>query len=164
MAPITETIEINRSPDDVFAYVEDLTRHGEWQEGIVSVTLQTDGPTHVGTRAVEVRRIGGREQTQTYEITEHDPPRRFGFRGVDGSIRAVGGGTVEPLDGGARSRLTLDIDFEGHGMGKLMLPMVRREAGKQIAKDQQKLKQQLESGASGAAAAPAAPEAAPPAS
>ena len=31
MAPITESVEISRSPEDVFAYLDDLARHGEWQ-------------------------------------------------------------------------------------------------------------------------------------
>jgi hypothetical protein len=41
--------------------------------------------------------------------------------------------------------VTLDLDFEGHGMGKLMLPLVRNQAGKQVPKDQARLKQRLES-------------------
>ena len=36
MAPITPGIEIARRPDDVFAYLDDLARHGEWQEQIIS--------------------------------------------------------------------------------------------------------------------------------
>jgi uncharacterized membrane protein len=142
---ITETIEISRSPADVFAYIDDLASHGEWQEQVVSAKVDPDGPTKVGTRSTEVRKIGGREQTMTYEVTEHNPPQVFAFRGVDGSIRAIGRATIEPIDDGARSRVTLDLDFEGHGMGKLMLPLVRNQAGKQVPKDQARLKQRLES-------------------
>ena len=47
MAPIVDSIEINRSPEDVFAYFADLGQHGEWQEQIVSVHVDTDGPTRV---------------------------------------------------------------------------------------------------------------------
>src|SRR5258705_9900199 len=53
MAPIIDSIEINRSPEDVFAYVDDLGKHSEWQEQIVSVHVETEGPTHVGTRATD---------------------------------------------------------------------------------------------------------------
>jgi len=143
---IRESIEISRSPEDVFAYLDDLATHGEWQEQIVSAKVDGDGPTKVGTRSTEVRKMGGREQQTTYEITEHDPPHMVAFRGVDGSVRVIGRVTVDPLDGGARSRVTLDLDFEGHGMGKLLLPLVRNQAGKQVPKDQARLKQQLESG------------------
>jgi len=143
---ITESIEISRSPQEVFAYIDDLASHGEWQEQVVSAKVDGDGPTRVGTRSTETRKVGGREQEMTYEVTEHSPPHAFAFRGVDGSVRAIGRATIEPLDGGARSRVTLVLDFEGHGMGKLMLPLVRNQAGKQVPKDQARLKQMLESG------------------
>jgi len=147
MAAIRESIEIERRPEDVFAYLDALARHGEWQQSIVSVQVSGDTPTKVGTRATETRRVGGRQQTVTYEITEHDPPRSFAFRGIDGPIRPVGRGTVEPVGDGSRSRLTLELDFEGHGIGKLLRPMVVRQARKQVPQDHQRLKQRLESGA-----------------
>jgi uncharacterized membrane protein len=149
MAPITSVVEIARSPEDVFAYVDDLARHGEWQDQIVSVKVDTEGPTRVGTRATEVRKIGGREQTMTYEITVHDPPKSFGFRGLDGPIRPDGKGTIEPLDDGARSRLTLELSLSGHGLGKLILPLARRQAKKEVPASQQHLKERLESAAGG---------------
>src|SRR6478609_6555210 len=131
---IRESIEISRSPEDVFAYLDDLATHGEWQEQVVSAKVDGGDPTRVGTRSTETRKIGGREQQMTYEVTEHNPPQVFAFRGVDGSVRAIGRATIEPLDGGARSRVTLDLDFDGHGMGKL------------LPKDQARLKERLESG------------------
>ena len=90
MTAIKESIEISRRPEDVFAYIDDLARHGEWQESIVSSHVDTDGPTRVGSRATEERRMGSREQEITYEVTEHDPPRTFAFRGTDGPVRVVG--------------------------------------------------------------------------
>ena len=145
MAPIRAAIEIVRRPEDVFAYLDDLARHGEWQSELVSVRLETEPPTRVGSRATETRRVGRREQTSTYEVTEHDPPGSFGFRGVDGPVRVVGRGTVEPLGGGDRSRVSLELDFEGHGFGKLLLPIVRRVARKQVPGNQRRLKERLES-------------------
>ena len=145
MAAITQSVEIGRKPEDVFAYLSELSRHGEWQEDIVSVTSVTDGLTRVGSRVTEVRRAGGREVTGTYEITEWDAPRRFGFRGIDGPVRPVGRGTLEPV--GEGTRLTLELDFEGHGLGgKLIAPLARSHARKQVPKDQQNLKKRLESG------------------
>ncbi|MBV9310523.1 MAG: SRPBCC family protein [Solirubrobacterales bacterium] len=141
---ITDSIEINRSPQDVFDYLDQLDRHGEWQSQIVSVELETDGPTRVGSRAAETRKMGGREQRLRYEVTEHDPPRRFDFRGIDGPLRPVGKGTIEPIGDGSSSRFTLEFEFEGHGFGKLLAPFALRQARKQIAQDHQQLKQRLE--------------------
>ena len=86
MAPIIESIEIARAPEDVYAYIDDLATHGEWQQQITSVRVETDGPTRVGSRVVEKRRIGGREQEIAYEVTEHEPPRVFAFRGTGGPV------------------------------------------------------------------------------
>ena len=148
MAPITHSIEVARRPEEVFAYLDDLGRHGEWQEQIVSVRVDSAGPTRVGTQAVERRRMGRREQEVPYEITEHVPPRSFGFRGTGGPIRVVGKGTVEPVGDGSRSRVTINLDFTGHGVGKLLVPMARVQARKQVPKDHQRLKERLESGTS----------------
>src|SRR5262249_45620508 len=44
--------------------------------------------------------------------------RRPGTGTVDGAI--------EPLDGGRRSRVTIALDFEGYGIGRLLVPFVVR--------------------------------------
>jgi uncharacterized membrane protein len=147
MAPISSTIEIDRSPEDVFAYIDDLARHGEWQDQIVSVEVLTEGPTRVGSRAAEVRHVGGGDRKVTYEITEHDPPRRASFRGIDGPVRPVGTVTVEPAGDGSRSRVTIELELVGHGMGKLVAPVAMREAKKRMPEDQARLKERLEQGA-----------------
>jgi uncharacterized membrane protein len=147
MAPIRESIAIARPPEAVFAYLDDLARHGEWQDGIVSAQVAPDGPTRVGTRSTEVRRMGSREMTMTYEVTEHDPPRAFAFRGIDGPVRVAGRAVLEPLGDGSSTRISLELDFTGRGVGVLFAPMARSQARKQVPKDQQKLKERLESGA-----------------
>jgi hypothetical protein len=81
MAPIVEGIEIARTPEDVYAYIDQLDRHGEWQEAIVSSKRLTDGPVRVGTRATDRRRVPGRMKLNvTYKIVEYDPPRRTRFQ------------------------------------------------------------------------------------
>jgi uncharacterized membrane protein len=146
MAPITETIEINRRPGDVFAYLDDVERHGEWQEQIVDVEPQGDQPMGVGKRVRETRRVPGGNRSMTYEITEHDPPRQSSFRVLDGPIRAVGTVSVEPIGDGSRTKLTITIDFQGHGIaGKVLLPVAKTQARKQIPKDQARMKELLES-------------------
>ena len=146
MAPIVESIEIDRSPEDVFAYLDDLSRHKEWDDMIVETKVETEGPTRVGTRATDTRKLPFGKQDIAYEITEHDPPRRSAFRGTNGAVRPVGSVTIEPLDGGARSRVTLEFELQGRGYGKLLAPLGNREARKHVPEQQVKLKQRLEGG------------------
>ncbi len=147
MAAIRESVEIASPPQDAFAYLAQLDRHGEWQSRIVSTRVETEGPTRVGSRATTRRKVPGTEQDVTFEITEYDPPRRYAFRGMNGPIRPLGSVTVEPV-GEGRSRVTLELDFEGHGLlGKLTAPLARMQARKQVPLDQQQLKARLEAGA-----------------
>jgi uncharacterized membrane protein len=144
--PISESIEIDRSPAEVFAYLDDLGRHGEWQHQIVSIDVETPGPTQVGSRATATRNVPGGPRKFTYEITEHDPPSRASFRGLNGPLRPCGTVTLTPLDGGLRTRYTIDFYFETHGIGKVLALLANRDAKKQIAQDLHTLKEKLEGG------------------
>ncbi|WP_372433199.1 SRPBCC family protein [Antrihabitans stalagmiti] len=53
--------------------------------------------------------------------------------------------TVDPLDSGTRSKVTIDVDFQGPGIGKLLVPLaVRPQARKEMPTNLAILKQQLE--------------------
>jgi hypothetical protein len=53
--------------------------------------------------------------------------------------------TVEPLGDGSRSRLTIELDFTRHGIGRLLVPLVvRRQAAKEMPQNMARLKQSLE--------------------
>ena len=148
MAALVESIEIARSPDDVFAYATDPSRMAEWQESVVGSQLQGEGPPGPGKRVTQTRRIGKSERTMTAELTEFTPPSAWAGHGIDGPVRAQFRGTVEPLEEGARSRVTLELDFKGHGIGMLLVPLVvRKQAQRELPKNMQTLKERLESGA-----------------
>ena len=148
MTQIVADIDIARAPAEVFAYVTDPSRFGEWQAGVVSGHTEGDGAPAVGTRCMMTRRIGGSERTSTSEITEISPPATWAIRGIDGPIRAVVRVTVEPRGDGEQSHVSISLDFSGHGIGKMLLPMVVRQARKEVPQSCQKLKQRLEDGAS----------------
>jgi uncharacterized protein YndB with AHSA1/START domain len=145
MAPIVHTVEIRRTPEDVYAYVTDPTRFKEWQDTVVSAHAEDADAIHVGSRVVMTRKMGRREQTMTSEVTEHDPPRSYAFRIIDGPVRGSGKGRFEPLDDGTRTRFTFELDFKGHGIGKVLVPLlVRPQASKELPKSHANLKQRLE--------------------
>jgi uncharacterized protein YndB with AHSA1/START domain len=148
MAPIVSSVEISRRPEDVFSYVTDPSRLAEWQESLVGARMESSGPTAVGSKVITTRRVGRRERDMTMEMTEISPPRSWVARGIDGPIRGIVKGTVEPLDDGARSRVTIELDFEGHGIGMLLVPLiVRRQAKDELPRNAQNLKERLEGAA-----------------
>lgn len=146
MSPISTTTEVDRAPAEVFNYVTDPTRFIEWQRNVLGGHMDTDGPTAVGTKCLTTRRIGFAKRAITSEVTHIEPPRSWGVHGIDGPIRAIVNVTVDPLDDGRRSRLTIEVDFEGHGIGKLLvLPLaVRRQARNEMPINLLTLKKRLE--------------------
>jgi uncharacterized protein YndB with AHSA1/START domain len=143
---MVSTIEVGRPPEEVFSYVTDPTRFAEWQRDVMSVHADRRGTPDVGSRFSTTRRIGGTDRTMTQEVIELDAPRSWAVRGVDGPIRPSATVTVEPIDAGARSRVTFTLDFEGHGVGVPLAPLVRRQAEKQAPVSYRNLKALLESG------------------
>jgi uncharacterized protein YndB with AHSA1/START domain len=146
VAPIMHSVEISRTPEEVFAYVTDPTRFTEWQDAVVSARVMDSSPVKQGSKVALTRRMGKREQTMTSEITEYSPPRSYAFRVTDGPVRALGKGRFEALDNGARTRFTFELDFEGHGIGKVLVPLVvRKQAAKELPQSHANLKTRLES-------------------
>ena len=128
------TIEIARTPEDVFAYLTDASNLPQWQEGVKSANLR-DG------RIEESRSLLGRELDTTLEIVEREEPRLFTLRALDGPVRVTIRHQLEPADHGTQ----LTVTAEGDIPGGFAAGLVARRVEKQFRKDFERLKQILES-------------------
>ena len=128
------TIEIARTPEDVFAYLTDASNLPQWQEGVKSASLR-DG------RIEESRSLLGRELDTTLEIVEREEPRLFTLRALDGPVRVTIRHELEPADDGTQ----LTVTAEGDIPGGFAAGLVARRVEKQFRKDFEHLKQILES-------------------
>jgi uncharacterized protein YndB with AHSA1/START domain len=142
MAPLVSTIEIARSPEEVFAFATDPLRFAEWQRDVVSASMLGDA------EFTTIRRVSGAERVTTQRIVRNDPPHNWAARGIDGPLRPHATVTVEPIDNGTRSRVTFTLDFEARGLGVPLVPLVRRAAAKGAPVSHRNLKELLESGRS----------------
>jgi hypothetical protein len=149
MAVAAESIDISRSPNDVFWYATDFAQFPRWQGNVVSARREGESALVTGSRAVVTRRVGPRRVRATETITELTPTQTWEVRSSGGlPVTAIAKGRIESLDGGNRSRVTITLDFAGHGIGKLLIPLViRRQARKQLPQNTAKLKEVLERGA-----------------
>ncbi|NUT18637.1 MAG: SRPBCC family protein [Hamadaea sp.] len=138
MSALVSTIEIDCPPDKVFAVATDPHRYADWQRDVVGVRM-----TGVST-FVTTRRFAGAKRAMTQEVTRNEPPCSFAVRGVDGPVRAHASIEVEPLDEGTRSRVTFTLDFDGHGVGTALIPLVRRQAARGAPVSYANLKRLLE--------------------
>jgi carbon monoxide dehydrogenase subunit G len=127
------TIEIARTPEDVFSYLTDVSNLLEWQAGVKSATLR-DG------RIEESRSLLGRELRTVLEIVEREEPRLFTLRALDSPVPLTVRHALEPTSDG--TRLTVTAEGEVPGFAARLLA---RRAEKQFRKDFERLKEILES-------------------
>jgi carbon monoxide dehydrogenase subunit G len=126
------TIEIARTPEDVFSYLTDVSNLPDWQAGVKSATLR-DG------RIEESRSLLGREVNTKLEIVEQEEPRLFTLRALDSPVPFTVRHELQPADGGTRLTVTAEGDVPGFAAG-----LLARRAEKQFRKDFERLKQILE--------------------
>ncbi|HKU57345.1 MAG TPA: SRPBCC family protein [Gaiellaceae bacterium] len=126
------TIEIARTPEDVFAYLTDVSNLPAWQAGVKSATRR-DG------RIEESRSLLGRELDTTLEIVDEASPRLFTLRALDGPVRFTVRHELEAAGGGTRLTVTAEGEVPGFAAG-----LLARGAERQFRKDFERLKQILE--------------------
>ena len=126
------TIQITRTPEDVFAYLTDASNLPAWQAGVKSATMR-DG------RIEESRSLLGRELNTKLEVVEQEEPRLFTQRALDSPVPFTVRHELEPADGGTRLTVTADGDVPGFVAG-----ILARRAEKQFRKAFERLKEILE--------------------
>jgi uncharacterized protein YndB with AHSA1/START domain len=138
------SIDVDRPPAEVFAYLTDADRLAEWQSSAVEAHWQ--GERAAGARIREVRTFLGRRIETELEVTEFEPDRRFALRAVSGPVRFSVSHVLEPHDGG--TRIGFVGDGEPGGFFRLAEPAVARAAERQFKNDFETLKDILEGRAS----------------
>lgn len=146
MAGAVESIEISRRPEDVFTYLLEPLYYPEWDSSVVSAHREDPSPLTVGSKTTVLHRMGPWKVPTTEELVELNPPREFTNRGVSGPLAGVSRCTVEPLNGGRRSRLTIALEIEARGLGKLLLPLARSRARRALPQQLEKMKAILDKG------------------
>jgi uncharacterized protein YndB with AHSA1/START domain len=127
------TIEIARTPEDVFTYLTDVSNLPQWQAGVQAATLR-DG------RIEESRTLLGRELHTTLEIVEQEEPRVFTLRALDSPVPFTVRHELEATEGGTRLTVTAEGEVPRFAEG-----LFRRRAERQFRKDFERLKRILES-------------------
>jgi hypothetical protein len=97
---ISFSIHVNVPPEIAFAYVADLTRHGEWNPRL-KVTAISEGSATFGSRFQSVGHIFGLEIHDDLCVTEYQPSVCFAFLVKSGSGEELTHEFMfQPKDGG----------------------------------------------------------------
>ena len=75
--------DIHASPEAVFAYVSDLTKHGEWSANPVHIQPLGPETVAIGSRYHSHAQLNNLQFETDLIVTDYLPPTRFGFSGED---------------------------------------------------------------------------------
>jgi Polyketide cyclase / dehydrase and lipid transport len=151
MPRVEEMISIERSPEEVFAFVTTPENDRLWVSTAVERHREPQGPIGVGSRIRAVDRFLGRRIESVFEITEHEPNTRSSIR-LEGPIAARGSYLLEPLEGRTLFRWVLEADagLGGLYLGRITDPLVTFLFRRRLRFDLRRLKNVLEARAKGA--------------
>jgi uncharacterized protein YndB with AHSA1/START domain len=116
---IEESIFIRRSPDDVFAFLEERSNDSAWMGAVGdSNWLDAAEPVGVGRRGRMVLKsmVGPREFVD--EVTVYEPGRRIAHRSVQGPMELETSCATESVSAGCRAIVTA----EAESLGQLAVP------------------------------------------
>jgi hypothetical protein len=111
-------IVINCSPEQIFPFVADFNKWGQWHAGADEVEKTSPGPVGVGTTWRVSGEVQGQRLTITLETTSYEENRQFGFKTTSGPIEAEDIFTLEPVDGGTRLKLVMKLPAEIAGAAR----------------------------------------------
>jgi carbon monoxide dehydrogenase subunit G len=125
------TTMVNRPIEQVFAFLADGTNDRRFSPRVQEIRKTTDGPVGVGTVYESTVKDAGMKSSREFKLTGFDEPAKI--RWTETSTNAItvpeGGYDLEPAGVGA-TKLTIFNNFEGHGLGKVILPLAARAARK----------------------------------
>jgi uncharacterized membrane protein len=140
---LEESVEIDRPLEEVFEYVSDVGNYPEWMAHVLEVRKGTPGPPQQGDSfMVAIKSLGRRFETP-YERTSYDAGRRYTDQAVGGPIPDQRWHSAfQEVPG--RTRFTRAVEVESSGLLKLLEPLQKLAAGRQLKKDLQTLKNVVE--------------------
>ncbi len=96
------SIDINVGPEAVFAYVADMSKHGEWAANPLQIEAVSSDPCAVGSWYRSNAEFNGVHIHAKFQVTEYQPPSRFGFAGEDSTGKFEHLFTFQARNGGTR--------------------------------------------------------------
>ncbi len=121
MTRIEKTIDIDRSPEEVFEVLSDLDRLPYWATVVVENHDTPDKPLSVGDTFRQTVRVAGQNLETDWKVTEVERPKRVAYE-----ASASGGGQltmrqmVSARGGGRSVELKIDYELPGGFLGELL--------------------------------------------
>jgi Polyketide cyclase / dehydrase and lipid transport len=136
-------VEIERSADDIAAYMFDPANDPHWISGIRMAEPLDRVPLTIGAKVRRRASFLGRRIDYVMEIVALTPERRLAMHAVEAPMPMDVSYEVEPR--GERSLARVRVQGDAGGLYRIAAPLLSAQVSRSIGKDVRKLKRILES-------------------
>jgi hypothetical protein len=137
-------IEIERSADDVAAYMFDPGNDPEWISGVNAAEPLDGIPLTIGSKVRRRASFLGRRIDYVMEVVALTPERRLDMHAVEAPMPMDVSYEVEPR--GERSVARVRVQGDASGLYRIAAPLMSAQVSRSIGKDVRDLKRILETG------------------
>jgi uncharacterized protein YndB with AHSA1/START domain len=127
---------------EVFEFIAAPENNSQWQYGSMESVQISDGGMRIGTLFSSFGHFMGRRIQSTFEVTEFESNKNYGFKTLSGPVQLQASYKFETVDRG--TNLVVSTQVSPGGFFKLVDPIVARVAKKQFKENLAKLKDLLE--------------------
>ena len=146
MGKVTKSIEIEASPEEVFAFIIDQKKMNEAGKGFAEMEYTSKGPVGVGTTYHLIAKIGGQERESDMEITEFVKNKKMSSHTIGASkAKMTGSWNLEPTAKGTKVTQSMDYEVPYSVLGKVIDKLkVSKDLDKVMGKLMENVKKALE--------------------
>ncbi len=142
MTNVNSKIHINRPAQDVFDFISNPENNPQWQGGMVSCEITSDGAWGLGSTYSQKAKFMGRDIISTFKISQFEPGRLIRGDTVESSFPISFTRIVEPAEEGCMVQAIVTGDASG--FIKIFTPLMNWMVKRSIDGDYRRLKALLE--------------------
>ena len=143
MIEVQHRVEIDRSPEAVFAQLADVERWPAWQRSVISVSKADDAPLHPGSEFEQTARVMGRTRQVAARVAAYRAPELIAFAG-EAPAGAFYCAFDLATDGEGGTIVVARYELRTRGLWNVVRPMIAREFRRATAGEVAGLKRLME--------------------
>ena len=106
MINLNVSVMIYRPIRQVFDFMSTPENDFQWQYGTLTSARLSEGLSNIGTSFQSVGHLMGRRNLSTFEVTDYEPNKKYGFKSLSGPLHSQTSYTFEMANGSTKINIS----------------------------------------------------------